>query len=170
SAGSLGNENGENLFTNSFAAFIQDDWKITPRLTVNIGLRYDIFFAPTFPDGRVSNFLLDYSTTGAAARLTEIRPKDGGDCGCVQNYKDFGPRLGVAYRLTSKTVLRSGFGLIYAQDDSYSSQSARWMNQSPDFVEYSFATTDRINPLLVLQSGFPAVQLPATAVPGPAAV
>jgi outer membrane receptor protein involved in Fe transport len=170
SGGSLGNENGENLFTNSFAAFIQDDWKITPRLTLNIGLRYDIFFAPTFPDGRVSNFLLDYSTVGAAARLTEIRPKDGSDCGCVQNYKDFGPRLGIAYRLTNKTVLRSGFGLIYAQDDSYSTQSARWINQSPDFVEYSFATIDRINPLLVLQNGFPAVQLPATSVPGPAAV
>src|SRR6266566_8527814 len=87
--GSLGNENGENLMTNSFAAFIQDDWKISPRLT-------------------------------------------------------------------NKTVLRSGFGIIYAQNDSYSSQSARWFNQSPDFVEYSFATTDRINPLLILQNGFPA--------------
>ena len=168
--GSLGNENGENLFTNSFAAFIQDDWKITPRLTVNIGLRYDIFFAPTFPDGRVSNFLLDYSQAGPAGRLTEIRPKDGSDCGCDQNYKDFGPRLGVAYRLTNKTVLRSGLGIIYAQDDSYSSQSSRWMNQSPDFVEYSFATVDRINPMLILQNGFPPVQLPATAVPGPNSV
>ena len=61
----------------------------------------------------------------------------------------------MAYRLTNKTVLRAGFGIIYAQDDSFSSQSARWMNQSPDFVEYSFATLDRINPLLILQNGFP---------------
>lgn len=168
--GSLGNENGENLMTNSMAAFIQDDWKISPRLTMNVGLRYDIFFAPTFPDGRVSNFLLDYSQIGANGRLPEIRPKNGSDCGCEQNYHDFGPRLGLAYRLTNKTVLRSGFGLIYSQDDSYSVQSARWINQSPDFVEYSLATVDRINPLMTLQSGFPAVQLPATVVPGPAAV
>src|SRR5262249_45019869 len=55
-AGNLGNENGENLMANSFAAFIQDDWKLSPRLTVNLGLRYDVFFAPTFPDGGVSNF------------------------------------------------------------------------------------------------------------------
>jgi hypothetical protein len=169
-AGSLGNENGENLMTNSLAAFIQDDWKISPRLTLNLGLRYDIFFAPTFPDGAVSNFLLDYSQTGPSGRLTEIRPHNGSDCGCEQNYRDLAPRLGLAYRLTNKTVLRSGFGVIYAQNDSYNAQSARWMNQSPDFVEYSFATIDRINPLLILQNGFPPVQLPATSVPGPASV
>jgi hypothetical protein len=168
--GSLGNENGENLMANSVAAFIQDDWRVSPRLTLNLGLRYDIFLAPTFPDGRVSNFLLDYSQTGPNGRLPEIRPQDGSDCGCLQNYRDFGPRLGLAYRLTKKTVVRSGFGIIYAQDDSYSSQAARWINQSPDFVEYSFATVDRIHPLLVLQDGFPAVQLPATSVPGPGSV
>ena len=169
-AGNLGNENGENLMANSLAAFVQDDWKVSPRLTVNLGLRYDIFLAPTFPDGRVSNFLLDYSQTGPSGRLTEIRPHDGSDCGCQQNFHDFAPRLGLAYRATDKTVLRSGFGIIYAQDDSFSSQSSRWMNQSPDFVEYSFATIDRVNPLLILQNGFPPVQLPATSVPGPASV
>jgi Carboxypeptidase regulatory-like domain/TonB dependent receptor len=168
--GSLGNENGENLMANSVAAFVQDDWKVSPRLTVNLGVRYDIFLAPTFPDGKVSNFLLDYSQLGPSGRLTEIRPKNGSDCGCDQNVRDFAPRLGLAYRVTDKTVLRSGFGIIYAQDDSFSSQSARWMNQSPDFVEYSLATVDRINPLVILQNGFPAVQLPATVVPGPASV
>src|SRR5207248_1479492 len=60
--------------------------------------------------------------------------------------------------------------LIYSQYDSYSSQSSRWFNQSPDFVEYSLATVDRINPIVVLKNGFPAVQLPATVVPGPASV
>jgi len=168
--GNLGNENGENLMANSLAAFIQDDWKVSSRLTVNLGVRYDIFFGPTFPDGHVSNFLLDYTQTGPNGRLTEIRPQNGSDCGCNQNYHDLAPRLGLAYRLTNKTVLRVGFGIIYAQDDSFSSQSARWMNQSPDFVEYSFATLDRINPLLILQNGYPPVQLPATSVPGPAAV
>jgi hypothetical protein len=169
-AGNLGNENGENLMANTLGAFIQDDWKVSPRLTVNLGVRYDIFFAPTFPDGRVSNFLLDYSQTGAAGRLPQIRPKNGGDCGCEQNLHNFGPRVGLSYRVTNKTVARAGFGIIYAQDDSFSNQAARWVNQSPDFVEYGFATVDRINPLLILQNGFPAVQLPATSVPGPAAV
>uniref|UniRef100_Q01PD9 TonB-dependent receptor n=1 Tax=Solibacter usitatus (strain Ellin6076) TaxID=234267 RepID=Q01PD9_SOLUE len=169
-AGNLGNENGENLMVNSLAAFIQDTWKVSSRLTVNLGVRYDIFFAPTFPDGGVSNFLLDYTQTGAAGRLPQIRPRNGSDCGCQQNYKDFAPRVGLAYRLTNKTVVRSGFGIIFAQDDTFYQQSARWINQSPDFVEYGFATVDRINPLLTLQGGFPSVTLPAASVPGPAAV
>ncbi|MCL4401728.1 MAG: TonB-dependent receptor [Acidobacteria bacterium] len=170
SGGSLGNENGENLRVNNLAAFIQDDVKLSSRLTVNLGLRYDIFFAPTFPDGGVTNFVLDYSQTGANARLKMLRPKDAGDCGCEQNLHNFGPRLGMAYRMGSKTVLRSGFGIIFAQTDSYSEQAGRWSNQSPDFVEYSLATLDRVNPIMTLQRGFPAVQLPATEVPGPAKV
>src|SRR5262249_39068664 len=142
----------------------------SPRLTLNLGLRYDIFFAPTFPDGRVSNFLLDYSQIGPSGRLPQIPPHDESDCGCEQNYHDFGPRARLAYRVTIKAVPRSGFGSIYAQDDSFNSQSARWINQSPYFVEYTFAPIDRINPLLFLKNGFPAVQLPATSVPGPASV
>jgi hypothetical protein len=168
--GSLGNENGENLKMNTFAAFVQDDWKVSTRFTVNLGVRWDLFMVPTFPDGRVSNFLLDYSQTGAAGRLPQIRPQDGKDCGCQQNFKNFAPRLGVSYRVTNRTVLRAGFGIIFAAADSYGNQIARYMNQSPDFVEYSLATVDRINPLMKLSTGFPAVQLPATSVPGPAAV
>ncbi len=168
--GTLGNENGENAKANSMAAFVQDDWKISSRLTLNLGVRYDIFYVPTFPDGGVSNFLLDYSQLGANGRLPQIRPKSGSDCGCEQNYKNFGPRVGLAYRLDNKTVLRTGFGILFGQADSLTSNIARWINQSPDFIEIGFATVDRINPLLTLKNGFPAVTLPGTVVPGPAAV
>ena len=168
--GTLGNENGENIFVKYVSAFFQDDWKVTSRFTVNLGLRYDIFFAPTFPDGGVSNFLLDYSNIGGNAQLQQVRPKDGSDCGCENDLKNFGPRVGVAYRLTGKTVLRSGFGILYAQPDNLLDDTSRFKNQAPDFVEYGFSTTDRINPRLTLKNGFPAIQLPASAVPGPQSV
>jgi hypothetical protein len=168
--GTLGNEFGENVKANSIAAFVQDDWKLTSRLTLNLGLRYDVFYAPVYPYGGVSNFLLDYTQTGPNGRLPQIRPKDGSDCGCQQNFKNFGPRIGLAYRLNDKTVVRTGFGILFGQADSLTSNITRWINQSPDFIEIGFATLDRVNPLLILKNGFPAVTLPGTVVPGPASV
>jgi hypothetical protein len=168
--GTLGNENGENLFVKYVSSFVQDDWKVTKRLTVNLGLRYDIYFAPTFPDGQVSNFILDYTNTGAGAQLQQVRPKDGSDCGCQNDFKNFGPRVGLAYRLDNKTVLRTGYGIVYASGDYLGDDVSRFKNQSPDFVEYGFSTVDRINARLILKNGFPTIQLPATSVPGPQSV
>ncbi len=166
SGGSLGNENGENIWTNTLSAFVQDDWKVTPRLTLNLGVRYDVFFAPTFPDGRVSAFELDFANTGPAAQLKQTRFANGA-CNCDNDFNNFAPRLGFAYRLNNKTVVRAGAGLIYARADSVQTQYARGQNQAPDFVEIGFGTIDRINARLTLSGGFPAVQLPATVVPGP---
>jgi hypothetical protein len=168
--GTLGNENGENAMFKTMAGFFQDDWKVSSRLTLNLGLRYDVFFVPVFPDGGVSNFVLDYSGMGTNAQLKQTRPSGASDCGCENNYRNFGPRVGLAYRLTPRTVLRAGAGIVYAQGDYLTDQLSRFRNQSPDFVEIGFGTLDRINPRLILKDGFPPVQLPAATVPGPASV
>ncbi len=170
SGGTIGNETGENLWAKTFAMFVQDDWKITPRLTLNLGLRYDIFFAPTAPDSLVSNFELDFANTGANARLRQVRPNGGGDCLCENDLNNFAPRVGLAWKATQKTVVRAGAGIIYARADALQTQWARFQNQSPDFIEIGFGTIDRINPRLTLSGGFPAVTLPATEVPGPNSV
>jgi hypothetical protein len=169
SSGTVGNETGENLNANAMSAFFQDDFKITPRLTLNLGLRYDIFYAPYFPDGQVSTFILDYSNTGPDARLKQIRFGKG-DCNCDNDLNNFAPRLGFAYRFSNKTVLRAGAGVIFARADALQVQWSRGQNQAPDFIEIGFGTLDRINPRLTLSGGFPPVQLPATEVPGPNAV
>jgi hypothetical protein len=167
--GTIGNENGEYIAASTLVGFIQDDWKISPNLTLNLGLRYDIFFAPSFPDGGVSNFEVDFNNLGPAARLkqTFIEP---GKCNCENNYNNLAPRLGLAYKATPKTVLRAGAGLIYARADSLQTQWARAQNQAPTFIEIGFATLDRINSRLILKDGFPPVTLPATEVPGPNSV
>jgi hypothetical protein len=167
--GTVGNETGEYLVDTTFAAFVQDDWKVTPRLTLNLGVRYDIFFAPFFPDGKASTFDLDFSNTSASARLKQTRFGKGG-CQCSNDLNNFAPRLGFAYRLTSKTVMRAGLGVIYARADSVQTQWARGQNQAPDFLEFTFSTLDRINPRLTLSGGFPAVDFNTTEVPGPNAV
>ncbi|MBI4905442.1 MAG: TonB-dependent receptor [Acidobacteria bacterium] len=167
--GTVGNENGENLWANTFAGFVQNDWKVSSKLTINLGVRYDIFFAPTFPDAGVSTFALDYSNVSSTARLQQTRFAKG-ECNCDNDFNNLAPRVGFAYKLSRKAVVRAGGGVIFAQADSMSNQWARGINQAPDFVEVGFGTLDRINPRLTLSGGFPAVQLPATSVPGPASV
>jgi hypothetical protein len=171
SGGAIGNENGELLAWQSIGLFFQDDWKVTQRLTLNLGVRYDVFYTPWPVLRNGSNFVLDYSHIGPDARLQQLRPSGPGDCMCENDWNNLAPRVGLAYRLTKRTVLRSGFGVIYGRLDSLNGTGgAPFQNQPPDWVEYNFSTLDRITPALVLKNGFPAVQLPAKEVPGPGLV
>jgi outer membrane receptor protein involved in Fe transport len=102
--GTVGTRNWEN------AAFAQDDWRATPRLTLNLGLRYEFFTNPTEVFGRQANFDLD---TG---RLLLASGSD--DALVDQDKNDFSPRVGFAYDLTGsgRSVLRGGYGLFYFLD------------------------------------------------------
>ena len=104
--GMVGTRSWENGF------FVQDDFRVTPRLTLNLGLRYDILTWPVEVQNRQANFDL---VTGALI----VAGSNGAPRQLIPNdYHNFGPRLGFAYQLTSdgKTVLRGGYGLFYFID------------------------------------------------------
>lgn len=116
-----------------YGAYLQDDFKITPRLTVNLGLRWERFGPLVERYGAQSNFLPSGTSAPsefllpknrcqiplapsfyAAAKADNIRIVCSGVSGLnyVQN-KNFSPRVGFAYQLTPKFVLRGGYGLFY---------------------------------------------------------
>ena len=102
--GTVGTRNWEN------GIFAQDDWKVSKRLTLNLGLRYELFTNPTERYGRQANFDL---TSG---RL--VVAKDGGDDLVKNDTNNFGPRIGFAYDLDGKgkSTIRGGYGLFYFLD------------------------------------------------------
>src|SRR5260370_9658938 len=107
------------LRSKDFYFFAQDSYKLTPRLTLNSGLRYDLdlppteafnrFSAvdPTLPNPGVGNILGAYTYFGTGTgRNGRKRPQD--------TYKKaFGPRVGFAYKINEKTVFRGGCGIFY---------------------------------------------------------
>jgi hypothetical protein len=92
------------------AFFGQDTWKVTSKLTLTLGLRWDYNGYPTSPQpGGIANFnfsnaytiISNFGNSSATANVN-------------QNYRDFEPRIGIAYQIDSRTVVRTGYGRTYA--------------------------------------------------------
>lgn len=116
------------LRTNDFGAFLQDDFKVNDRLTLNLGVRYDLFTFPRDIRGRLVNFIPEQFRAGTA--LAPAGPPNGivqtgngtlpgvptvGDTLIPTDKNNFAPRVGFAYRLTDSDnlVLRGGYGIYY---------------------------------------------------------
>ena len=87
--------------------FVQDDWRATSWLTVNLGFRYEIFTPTTEVEDRMSVFNEEAGKILVAGRDTT---RTGG---VNTDYSDIGPRVGFAATLPGRMVLRSGFGMTY---------------------------------------------------------
>jgi hypothetical protein len=88
--------------------FVQDDWHIAKNLTLNLGLRYDIFTPFTEEQNRISNFNTDTATIQVANQNGISRTT-----GISTDYRNLSPRIGFAYSATPKTVIRGGYGIAF---------------------------------------------------------
>jgi len=118
----------------AYAGYIQDDWKVSRKLTVNIGLRYELWSPIGEGFGRQANFDLQTMTlyipkgkqqdAALPPNFAAAFPNVSVSRGSVSNYLvpwdkfDFGPRIGLAYQLNSKTVLRAGYGIFYGGEEN----------------------------------------------------
>src|SRR5579872_301974 len=105
----LGNDFVTNLRQHVHSLYFQDDYRVTSKLTLNLGLRWE-FATPIWErDNNWTNFdpgtnTLVKATSGSLYNRTLVHP----------DYKDFGPRIGLAYSITPKTVVRAGYGISYS--------------------------------------------------------
>ncbi len=104
------------LRANSWDAFVQDDWHVLPRLSINAGLRYEYFSPYSEKYDRLANLDFDPSL----ANLTVVLPNGVGPVNgkyprslVYPDRKDFSPRVGLAWRPFGATVVRSGYGINY---------------------------------------------------------
>ncbi len=101
------------LYQRYYGLYVQDDWRITNKLTLNLGLRWEYTtpYAEKFGQIGYLDFNAIEPVTGLKGNFKLIEP---GGYTSDPNRKNFSPRLGLAYQLNSKTVIRSGAAIFYA--------------------------------------------------------
>ena len=143
------------------SVFVQDDWKVTPRLTLNMGLRYD-YFSPTVEAyNRQSNF--DYATGTLIAAGT-----NGASDSLVTGDKaNFSPRLGFAWTPTASAniVIRGAYGIFFSGQEIRTAAPLQLAYNLPFFYEPAF-TSDGVTPVITVSQGFPTLNPSQAIDPG----
>jgi hypothetical protein len=168
-----------NFRRHNWALFMQDDWKVRPNVTLNLGLRYEVFGSPSEKQGRMSNIV--FPEGGSIAERMARARFDRVDELFRTDYNNFAPRLGVAWDPTGsgRTSLRSGFGLAYLEVYSnmwsnstrFTPPDATWVAVAPALgrgttINYVFPfqpSPDMAGPPTA-NNGVPGTQLSSNAV------
>lgn len=110
----LSNTNSVGYQQQAHFAYVQDDWRVLPNLTLNLGLRYELVTPPLETNNRLSNF--DPATSPVTGSLINSQTGTIASSALIQvNPLNFAPRLGFAFSATPRTVIRGGYGISYVQ-------------------------------------------------------
>jgi hypothetical protein len=158
----VGNETTENFARWYRSGYVQDDWRITKKLTLNLGMRYDYYQSPKEMANRQANLVVTTSGVGTGTGIFELPSADRNlalapaytallaqegvsieyldNPALVTVQKDnFAPRIGFAYSISDKTVVHGGFGIFYGGLEPYGGQNIG--EDQPFFTTATFPTT-----------------------------
>jgi hypothetical protein len=153
-----------------YGFYANDTWRVTPKLTLNLGLRYELQTPMWEADNRIANFDLN---PGSPTYGTLVNAKDGGireRSFSNLDKNNFAPRIGFAYELSPTTVMRGSFGLFYGGlgYQAIANLGAANLPYSVNInnVSATTAATSRI----ILSDGFPANYLDPKNAVNPVAI
>jgi len=162
--GSIGNAVINQYHRPTFALYLQDTWKVTPRLTLDYGLRWDFTETEREHGFRTSGFspnAINENAVGAGGPLQGGLEYEGfgstGQCNCyfMPHYPyEIGPRLGVAYQIDNKTVIRAGWGLTYGQAAPFDYAGSNFAVVSVGFNTLQFSSPSFGVANTLLKNGF----------------
>jgi len=133
------------------AFFGQDTWRVTTKLTLTLGLRWDYNGYPTSPQkGGIANFNYSNSNT-----IISNYGDSTATANVDQNYRDFQPRIGIAYRLGNRTVVRTGYARSYAIG-FYGANFGAITNDWPNATRQNVRQSDAYLPVLTIGQAPPA--------------
>jgi hypothetical protein len=115
--------------------YFQDNWRVSNSLTVNLGLRWDLFTRPIQKQGTIANYFMDGKggLIASGKFFIDDRPPGWPKALVFNDYRDFGPRAGIAWTPRTGTVVRGGFGIYYSPEISNSYTN---MGLNAPFIEY----------------------------------
>jgi hypothetical protein len=164
----------------AISTYAQDNWKITPRLTLDLGLRWDYF-----PSLREVHDNMSFFSPGLANPVTGVNGalqftgSGANTCNCrtpVNDYwKNIGPRIGLAYQLDSKTVLRASYGVMYTHGNAVGGGNNITAGGTSNTLGFSASPRNAANsslqttfPLTGTSNTFPSFAPPTGRSAGPA--
>ena len=152
--GSIDNLHNVDYFRGTYSFYTQDDWKVSSRLTLNLGLRYELFQPVTERHNQEATFDLTDPTNptlivpkGLNVQLTPIVAQSvqvsaTGSKGLINtDLNNFAPRVGLAFQMNPKTVWRAGYGVFYGGQEN-----GPYSNPSPGFNPPFFTNEAFVSP------------------------
>jgi len=139
-----------NLYVDGTEFFVQDSWRPTSKLSLNLGLRYEFFTPMIDRSGKMTNIdptngqLILGKSSGSLYERALIHP----------DKNNLAPRLSFAYSVSERMVVRGGYGTYYQHTDRYGSESQMSLNP-PQLIDYSIAAPSAaVAPDLIFRNGF----------------
>lgn len=152
------------MHQNTEGVYFQDNVRATAKLTINAGLRWEYDQWPFESNNQLGNYYLDTHSFGWSGWNPVLNePANATRSLMNARWTNFMPRLGVAYALTQKTVIRSSYGIYYNADYAWQGQGAR--GQWPYGVSDSFTSTNSIQPNQPLMTFFGNFNTPQPGTP-----